>query len=252
MPALLSLQEVGYDVGGRTVLEGITLEVDKGEILGVLGLSGSGKTTLLRVIMGLVRPSRGRLILFGEEATHLPEAAFDRLRMRMGLVFQYAALFDSLTVEDNVAFPLREHRRLSGARLRARVDELLALVGMEGTNRLYPAQLSGGMRKRVGIARALALGPELMLYDEPSSGLDPLTAAMIDDLIVHLRDAVGVASVVVSHHVPNVLRIAGALGVLDEGRLVFRGTPSEARSAQVPIVQALLKVGAEAAVVQGC
>ena len=245
MQAIITLQQVTYRVGEAGILDSLSLTLRRREIVGILGLSGSGKTTLLRLIMGLIRPTAGEVVVFGKPASRLPEAQYDSLRLRMGMVFQYAALFDSLTVGENVAFPLREHRGMKGAALRDRVADLVGMVGMSGTEPMYPAQLSGGMRKRVGIARALALAPEVMLYDEPSSGLDPLTAAMIDDLIVRLRDSLGVASLVVSHHVANVLAIADGVGVVDQGRLAFWGSPAEARASEVPIVKAFLRGRAE-------
>jgi len=236
---------VAYRADGRTILESVSLELQPGQVFGILGLSGSGKTTLLRLVVGLIRPLSGEVALFGQVTNGLPDSALDLLRLRIGMVFQYSALFDSLTVAENVVFPLREHRRLSPGALRERVAGLLEMVGMSGSEHLYPAQLSGGMRKRVAIARALALQPEVMLYDEPSSGLDPLTAAMIDDLIVQLRDSLGVASLIVSHHVANVFSIADVVGFLEQGRLAFVGTPEEARMSSVPIVQSFLRGRAE-------
>ncbi len=250
MPPLVALDQVSYGVAGQTILDSVSLALHRGQIVGILGLSGSGKTTLLRLVVGLLRPTSGQVVLFGQPTNDLSDAALDASRLRIGLVFQYAALFDSLTVAENVAFPLREHpqngrlgkrSRQREAALRERVASLLQMVGMSGTEHLYPAQLSGGMRKRVGIARALALEPEVMLYDEPSSGLDPLTAAMIDDLIVELSNTLSVASLVVSHHVANVMRIAHLVGFLHEARLAFWGTPEEARLSSVPIVQAFLR-----------
>jgi phospholipid/cholesterol/gamma-HCH transport system ATP-binding protein len=207
-------------LGGRALLDGIDLTVAKGEVVGVMGRSGIGKTTLLRLLIGLLRPTSGSIKIYGEEITALPEAQLDRIRMKMGLVFQGAALFDSMTVGENVAFPLVEHRLAPPAEVAARVAALLELVGMQGTEALLPAELSGGMRKRVGIARALSHKPELVLYDEPTAGLDPISAAAIDALITRLQQEMGVTSVVVSHDVASLRRVADRVAVLHRGRFL--------------------------------
>jgi len=235
--SVVVLANAGYSLNSKPILSDISLGVAQGEIFGVMGMSGSGKTTLLRLIMGLIRPTQGEVRIFGESINGLSENRLNRLRRRMGMVFQYAALFDSLTVEENVAFPLREHTRLRAPEIRAKVKEKLALVGLEGVEHLYPSQLSGGMRKRAGMARALALEPTLMLYDEPSSGLDPVSAAHIEAQIVRLRDLLGVTSIIVSHDVESILHISDRVAMLHEGRRIFLGTPQQARESQEPLLR---------------
>jgi phospholipid/cholesterol/gamma-HCH transport system ATP-binding protein len=224
-----------------TALAGVWLEVHQGRIQVIMGPSGCGKSVLLKHLVGLLRPSRGEVRVFDEPVHALPEEALDALRLRIGVVFQSAALFDSLTVAENVAFPLRRHRRMSADALAARVAELLAMVDMAGTEALLPSALSGGMRKRVGIARALALEPRLILYDEPTSGLDPLTARTVEDLILRLRHDLGVTSVVVTHSVESALRLADRLAVMDNGRLAAEGTPEEILACEHPLVRQFLE-----------
>jgi phospholipid/cholesterol/gamma-HCH transport system ATP-binding protein len=225
--APIRLEALAYVVDGRTILDGIDLAVQAGEIVAVMGRSGSGKTTLLRLIMGLVPPTAGRVFVQGQEITRMGEAQLDHIRPQIGMVFQGAALFDSLTVAENVAFGLVEHRRLPAGRIPERVRELLDLVGMAAVEDLMPAQLSGGMRKRVGVARALALEPAIILYDEPTAGLDPISAAALDSLIVRLREEVGVTSVIVSHDVPSLRRVCDRAALLHDGRFLSVGPMAE-------------------------
>jgi phospholipid/cholesterol/gamma-HCH transport system ATP-binding protein len=226
---LIELENLGYCVNGHQVLDGVDLHVRPGEIVAVMGLSGSGKSTLLKLIIGLLRPTAGDVRVLGQSLVGLPEFRLNKVREKIGLVFQYGALFDSMTVGENVAFGLRQHRRLPESEVQERVADALDLVGMAGTQHLLPAELSGGMRKRVSIARAMVMEPRIMLYDEPSSGLDPVMAAVIDDLIVCLRDRLGVTSVVVSHHVQNVFAIADRVAFLHAGRIQSIGSPEELR-----------------------
>ena len=238
--AIVRLEGLVCEVGGQRVLDGVDLEVYRSEVAAILGLSGSGKTTLLRLIMGLIPPTAGKIEVMGEELGRLSEAGLNRLRLRMGMVFQQAALFDSLTVRENVAFALEEHRRLTGPELEARVKEKLSLVGMEGVEHFLPAELSGGMRKRVGVARALALDPELMLYDEPTAGLDPIAATAMDQLILELREKLGTTSIVVSHDVASIGRIADRAALLYQGRILAVGPPEELESSLDPTVRQFL------------
>jgi phospholipid/cholesterol/gamma-HCH transport system ATP-binding protein len=228
--------------GEVTVLRGLDLTVPRGATLTVMGGSGSGKTVLLRLIAGLVKPDRGRLQVLGVDTVPLREEALLPLRRRMGFVFQGAALFDSLTVRENVAYPLREHARLSEPEVGRRVRQLLERVGLgpEEEGKL-PAELSGGMKKRVGIARALVLGPELVLYDEPTAGLDPTNARLITELISGLRaENVSETAMIVTHDFEFARVVSDLLAVLIEGRIAALGTPDEiARSARAD-VQAFL------------
>lgn len=237
---VLEAEGVGLRLHDRRILEGIKLKVNRGEILAIMGMSGSGKTTLLKCLAGLLRPTEGAIWLEGQNLATLPEPDLERARLKIGLVFQYAALFDSLTVRENVAFGLAHNRRLSKRELDEIVALRLADVQMSGTEDLLPSQLSGGMQKRVGLARALAMEPSILLYDEPTSGLDPVIARSIDDLIVQTRDHLGMTSVVVSHDIRSILRIADRVAMLHEGRLVASGTVEEVRASTVPIVRSFL------------
>ncbi len=220
----LQLEAISYEVQGRRILEEVDLAVQAGEILAVMGRSGCGKTTLLRLLMGLIRPSGGNIWVDGEETSRLREQELLRVRAKMGLIFQNAALFDSLTVAENVGFGLLERGGMEDAEILEIAKEKLALVGLEGTERLRPAELSGGMRKRVGVARALAMEPRIVLYDEPTAGLDPPTAASLDDLIRSLRERLGVTSVIVSHDVHSLSRVVDRAAMLEGGRIIAAGT----------------------------
>jgi phospholipid/cholesterol/gamma-HCH transport system ATP-binding protein len=244
-PPLIELQQLRYLVNGTAVLDGVDLTVGAGEILGVMGRSGTGKTTLLRLIMRLISPTSGQILIDGVDIATLSDWELDRLRMRMGMVFQGAALFDSMTVGQNVAFALVEHRRLQRGQLAARVSELLHMVDMVGREEMMPAQLSGGMRKRVGLARALALEPAIVLYDEPTAGLDPISAAAIDELIVRLRDRLGVTSVIVSHDVNSLRRACGRIALLHQGRFLAVGSMAELEQSSGEAVRQFLSGSAK-------
>ena len=237
------LRDVQFAVEDREILKGITLDVLPGEILCVMGLSGSGKSTLTRCIAGLIQPTGGQILLDGDDITHLPESELLKIRAKIGVVFQYAALFDSMTVFENIAFgilrgPKRaENRHVSKSALAQRVADLLKSVGLPGIERMMPSELSGGMRRRVGLARALATDPEIVLYDEPTSGLDPVTGAAIDDLILSMRNDKHVTSVVVSHDMGSIYRIADKILMIYEGKAQAYGTPEEIRETQDPIVR---------------
>ena len=192
---VIELKQVRYLADSTPVLDGVDLAVNRGEVVGVMGRSGTGKTTLLRLIMGLLSPASGQVLVGGENVSALPERDLERLRLNMGMVFQGAALFDSMTVAGNVAFALVEHRRARGQDLAGRVRDLLEMVGMVGTEKRLPAELSGGMRKRIGIARALAMEPEIVLYDEPTAGLDPISAALGIGQARHERNGPDIISI---------------------------------------------------------
>lgn len=235
----IGIQVTGLEfaVSGRQILNGVDLQVEAGEVVAVMGVSGGGKTSLLKCLGGLQRPTAGHILVGDVDLTVLSESQLNEQRRRMGMVFQYAALFDSLTVYENVIFGLKYHGGRSARELREVAAAQLAAVGLEGTEDRYPAELSGGMRKRVGLARALASGPDVVFYDEPTSGLDPIVARVIDDLIVSVRDRFGVTSVVVSHDVPSVLRTTDRVAMLHEGRIVCYGTPAEIRASELPPVR---------------
>lgn len=223
------------------VLRGVSFRLDKGETLVVMGGSGSGKTVLLRHVAGLLQPDSGRVRAFGIELQRLSEEELLPSRRRMGYVFQGAALFDSLSVYENVAFPLREHTDLGEPEIRERIVHVLSLVGLgEDILRLLPAELSGGMRKRVGIARALVIGPELMLFDEPTAGLDPTNSKLIGELILQLKAGAGDTSIVVTHDVELARTVADRLAILMDGRFAAAGRPDEVMTSGQAAVQAFL------------
>lgn len=237
----ISLRDVIFDVPTKRVLKGITLDIEKGEIVSIMGASGSGKTTLLKLMCGLVRPTSGQIHIEDENIASLSELELDRVRLKMGLVFQYAALFDSLNVYDNIVFGVVRHRRRTSRReLDALVKELLEDVQLPGIEKQLPSELSGGMRKRVGLARALATKPSFLFYDEPTSGLDPITSYTIDQLIVETRDRHNVTTVIVSHHIPSIFRISDRVAMLHQGEIVALGPPKEVEASDNPIVQAFL------------
>ena len=235
----LEVEDLRYEIGGKAVLDGVCMSVERGEVLGIMGLSGTGKSTLLRNMMGLVSPTAGDVRIEGRSIVGLSERELNKVRRPVGMVFQQSALFDSLSVGENVAFGLRR-RRMSDAEIERIVGEKLELVGMGGTEAMMPAELSGGMRKRVGLARALALEPRILLYDEPSAGLDPIMAGVIDDLVVRMRDELNVTSALVSHHVKNVLAVSDRVAMLHEGRIVALAPPDDFRASDDPMVQQFL------------
>lgn len=222
-------------------LKDINMTIRRGQIAVIIGGSGAGKTTLLRVLIGLERPSSGHIYIDGEDIAPLSETELNRVRKKCGMVFQYAALLDSLNVLDNVAFPLREHTKLKEKEIRERVKDKLAILGLENIEERFPSQLSGGMRKRVGLARALMLEPEFLVYDEPTSGLDPLTSRMVDDLIHETRDRFGVTSVVISHDMTSALQISDYVFLLNKGSIVEEGTPKEIAGGKSQLANEFLK-----------
>ncbi len=222
---MLNVKNLEHWFGTHKVIDDVSLGVAEGEVLAVMGSSGGGKTTLLKCISGLIKPTKGQITVDGVDAVAHPEEA----RRRMGLVFQYAALFDYLDVKDNILFGVRRTKKFSKDEENAFVEQKLHDVGLDSKERLFPSQLSGGMRKRVGLARALAMEPKMILFDEPTSGLDPVTAYSIDQLIVETRNRLKMTCVVVSHDVTSVFRVADRIAFLEQGRLVFLGSPSEFR-----------------------
>jgi phospholipid/cholesterol/gamma-HCH transport system ATP-binding protein len=242
MTPAIELCRLVYQVNGRTILHGIDMQVQPGEVVALMGPSGCGKTTLLKCIAGLLQPTAGEVRIEGVDIVPLSEREKLPLRLRLGIVFQYAALFDYLTVFENVVFGLVRHRRLARAELERIVRERLAWVGLEGIEHLYPSQLSGGMRKRVGLARALALDPHIVLFDEPTSGLDPVNAYQIDTLIRRLNRELGLTAVIVSHDVVSVFRTADRVLMMSEGQILLEGTPETIQQADHPQVQAFLRM----------
>ena len=209
---------------GRAILDGVSLDVFPGETMVIMGGSGSGKSTLLRCMIGSIKPEGGTVSLFGENTTGVSEAALDELRLKFGILFQSGALFNSMTIAENVALPLQEHTDLGREIIDIQVKIKLELVGLREHANKYPAQISGGMKKRAGLARALALDPRILFYDEPSAGLDPVTSAEIDRLIVGLTKKLGVTSVVVTHEMDSAFYIADRMAMLDKGRMLTVNT----------------------------
>ena len=213
--------------GDQVVLNGIDMTVARGETLAVLGRSGTGKSVLLRIIIGLEKPDTGSVNIHGQEIAGINSGKLNEMRRKMGFLFQQAALYDSLTVEENVAFPLKHNTDMPEAERRDRVRQLLESVGMEGDLKKMPSDISGGMQKRVGLARALALDPDILLLDEPTAGLDPITSGEIDELILKLQKEHAMASIVVTHDLQSAKTIAGRLALLNEGNIVIEGAFSD-------------------------
>jgi phospholipid/cholesterol/gamma-HCH transport system ATP-binding protein len=231
---MIDVRNLWKSFNGNPVLKGVDLKVWPGTTSVILGGSGSGKTVLMKHIMGLFKPDRGDVIVDGENITKMDRRELSRFRTRMGMVFQSSALFDSLTVFENVAFPLREHTKLSEEEIEARVKEKLAVVELYEVEQKYPAELSGGMRKRVALARAIVREPKLVLYDEPTTGLDPLTTESVDEMIIGARQKLGVTSVVISHDIGSTFHIADHVAMLHDGRIVEEGPPDKVRHSQEP------------------
>ena len=241
MPTVVDVVGLRKSFDRAEVLRGLSFQLERGETLVVMGGSGSGKTVLLRHVAGLVRPDAGEVRVFGLAIEKLSEEELLPIRRRMGYVFQGAALFDSLSVHENVAFPLREHTNLSEPEIHERVLHVLSLVGLGAdVLGLLPSELSGGMRKRVGIARALVIEPELMLFDEPTAGLDPTNSKMVGELIVQLKAGAGDTSIVVTHDVELARTVADRLAILLDGRFAVVGRPNEVMTSGDPAVQAFL------------
>jgi phospholipid/cholesterol/gamma-HCH transport system ATP-binding protein len=224
-------------LGSQQVLDGVDLDIAAGETVVVMGRSGTGKSVLLKHIIGLMTPDAGSIEVEGQEIVGMPERELDGVRRHFGMLFQGAALFDSLTVGENVGVGLREHQRLDDAEVRLRVAERLEWVGLAGVEAMKPASLSGGMRKRVGLARAIAMDPQYILYDEPTTGLDPIMADAIDQLIRSLQKRLGVTSVVVTHDMTSAYKVADRIAMLHEGKVVFTGTADETRTTTNPMVR---------------
>jgi len=237
---MISIRDLWKAFGSHQVLTGVDLDVDEGSTCVILGGSGSGKTVLMKHIIGLLKPDKGQVIVDGEDIVPLDEQELERVRRKFGMVFQGSALFDSMTVYENVSFALREHTKLTEEQMRAKVREKLEIVGLEGVEDKYPADLSGGMRKRVALARAIVLEPKILLYDEPTTGLDPITTDYVDDMIVTAKKELGVTSVVISHDIASSFKVADQVAFLYDGKIVAHGTPAELRKHTHPGLQHFL------------
>lgn len=237
--SLIYFDDLCLSYGSREVLKNVHLKVYEGETLAVIGPSGSGKSTLLRLAIGLQKPTSGKVLIEDQDVGKLSYHDLNKLRIKMGMVFQYSALFDSMNVGDNVAFSLLAHQKeMPFAQVKEIVQEKLFMVGLEGYERYMPSELSGGMKKRVGLARAIASDPPILLYDEPTSGLDPVISRQIDDLIVKTQKELGVTSIVVTHDMVGVFRIADRIAMLHDGQIIEVGTPQEfVRSTRAEVQQ---------------
>jgi phospholipid/cholesterol/gamma-HCH transport system ATP-binding protein len=238
---MIKVEGLYKQLGGQPVLEDISFVVNKGEIVSVLGLSGAGKTVLLKHLIGLIRPDKGRVVIDGVDIDSLSEDELLKVRCNMGYLFQEGALYDFMDVYDNVAFPLREHTKLKAAEVSHRVREVLKLVDLDDVESKLPAELSGGMKKRVGLARAIVLGAKVILCDEPTSGLDPIRSRDISDLIRHVSQQIGSTTVMTSHDVNNSFRIATRLIIINENRIAAMGTAQELKGSQEPFVREFLQ-----------
>lgn len=235
--AMIEIIDLHKSFGSLQVLRGVSLTVEKGESMTVIGGSGSGKSVILKHIIGLLFPDKGRVIIDGHPLNKLDEFGLNEIRKKFGMLFQMAALFDSLTVWENVGFSLKQHTKLSDREIRKVATEKLALVGLKDVEDKMPSELSGGMKKRVGLARAIAMNAEIILYDEPTTGLDPITADAINDLIVDLRKKLGVTSVSITHDMHSAYKISDRIAMLYKGQIIEVGTPDEIKNTDNPIVK---------------
>ena len=237
MDAMIEIRDVHKSFGDNHVLRGVNLQVPEGATTVIIGASGSGKSVLVKHMIGLLRPDEGQVIVEGEDTTVLSERALERVREKFGMVFQGAALFDSMSVGENVGFPLREHRNLKEREINDIVARKLTLLSLEGAEGLMPAELSGGMRKRVGLARAIVLDPRIILYDEPTTGLDPITANSVDEMIIEAKEKLGVTSVVITHDIASSFRVGDYVAMIHEGVIVDQGPPEKIRRSSHPYVR---------------
>lgn len=238
---MIEFRDLHKAFGPKRVLSGFTLDVRDGETMVVIGYSGTGKSVAIKHVVGLLEPDAGTVAVDGQVVSDLSRPALAALRSRIGFVFQFAALFDSMTIYDNVAFGLRRRRELTEDDIRERVSDALALVDLPGTEQRLPSELSGGMRKRVGLARAIAIQPKYMLYDEPTTGLDPVTSAVIDDLMVRTRERLGVTSIVITHDMRSAFTVGDRIAMLYQGRIRLTGTVEEIKNSADPIVRSFIE-----------
>ncbi len=245
MTAVIEIRNLQKSFNGKPVLRGVDLDIPNGETQIIIGRSGCGKSVLLKHIIGLIKPEAGQIFVDSEEVTSLSSRELYRLRRKFGMLFQGAALFDSMTVEENVALGVREHRMFDEPEIQRRVAEKLELVGLPNTQQMKPAELSGGMKKRVGLARALMMDPEFVLFDEPTTGLDPITSDAINDLIIDCTNKLGVTSIIVTHDMISAYKVGHRFSMLHDGQVIFTGTPDEVRNTQHPIVRQFIEGRAE-------
>ncbi|HLD50548.1 MAG TPA: ABC transporter ATP-binding protein [bacterium] len=234
---MIEIQELYKNFGGKEVLKGVNLNIHDGETVVIIGRSGCGKSVLLKHIMSIMEPDNGKILIDGTDLFSLSSREQDQFRLSLGMLFQGSALFDSLSVHENVGFSLVEHTNLPPEVIRAKVAEKLALVGLSGIEKLMPGELSGGMKKRVGLARAICNEPKIILYDEPTTGLDPINADVINDLILRMQERLKVTSIVVTHDMTSAYKVANQIAMLYEGKIIGAGTPDEIKNTTNPIIR---------------
>ncbi|MEM7816754.1 MAG: ABC transporter ATP-binding protein [Candidatus Aenigmatarchaeota archaeon] len=234
---IISLKNVSKIFQDKKIIDNVSFDIYCGETFVIMGCSGSGKSTLLRLMTGVIKADTGEVIIKGKDISKLSNKELDEVRKSFGMLFQYSALLDSLTVEENVALPLKEHTKLASDIIKIIVKMKLSLVGLRGFENYYPSQISGGMRKRVGLARAIALDPEIVFYDEPTSGLDPVVGGVIDKLIKDLSEKLLITSVVITHDMQSVFKIADRIAMIYKGRLIEVGTPLDIKNSTNPYIQ---------------
>jgi len=242
---MISLQHVDKTLGGRKVLDDLSFDVERGEALVIVGGSGVGKSVTLKHIIGLMKPDRGQIIVDGQDINDMKEVELNRFRRKFGMSFQEGALFDSMSVFENIAFPLRRQTKFNEQQIASRVDECLDLVHLDGVASKRPSELSGGMRRRVGFARAISLKPEILLFDEPTTGLDPVISDVIAELIVEMDRTLNTTTVTITHDMKVAFKIADRVAMLYQGRIVEEGTPEEFQQSANPIVQQFIEGRAE-------
>ena len=235
MNVMIKLVDLHKSFGKQTVLDGLDLDIEDGKTTVIIGRSGGGKSVLLKHMIGLLRPERGQILIDGTDITKLNDRALNEIRKKFGMLFQEAALFDSMTVGENVAFPLREHTTMKEKEIRETVADRLRSVGLTGVEEKMPSELSGGMRKRVGLARAIALRPQIVLFDEPTTGLDPVMTEAINRLIIDTQKNLNLTCVVISHDVRSIFEIGHRIAMLYEGKIIENGTPEELRASRNPV-----------------
>jgi phospholipid/cholesterol/gamma-HCH transport system ATP-binding protein len=233
---MIKLVDLHKSFGKQAVLNGLNLEIEAGKTTVIIGRSGGGKSVLLKHIIGLIRPDQGQVLIDGTDITKLGDRDLNEIRKKFGMLFQEGALFDSMTVGENVAFPLREHTRMTEPQIRSTVADRLRSVGLTGVEEKMPSELSGGMRKRVGLARAIAIQPQIVLFDEPTTGLDPIMAEAINRLIVETQKGFNLTCVVISHDIHSIFEVGDRIAMLYEGKIIEYGTPEELRASQNPVI----------------